>query len=285
MSVAHEETPLLVSASGATNTGNVRSQNEDSLLAEYPVFLVSDGMGGHEAGDVASAMVVECFRSFVGRDFVATHEVVDAIAHAQRIVSDLSEHRDRGAGATLTGVIATRDGAGQRAWLAINIGDSRTYLRDAVALRQVTVDHSLLQEALDATNADPAMVAGVVKKNVITRAIGDDVSSADYWLVPLVNGTRILACSDGLTGELTDSEMDAILQSFPSSEDAVIELVEGALDRAGRDNITAVVIDVLEGGQDYAGEVAAYAFDPHGSDEDDDGDTVTRPRSERRARG
>ena len=281
MSHPSEDNPLLLSISGATNRGNRRSQNEDSFIAEYPVFLVADGMGGHDAGDIASSTVIECFRPFVGRDSVSPEEIADTIDRAQRVVGQLARTKERGAGATLTGVIASRNGLGERTWIVVNMGDSRTYRIAADGLQQLTVDHSLQQEFLASGRPDAIEAASLVTRNVITRAIGDGVSHADFWALPFVNGERILVCSDGLTTEVTDDVVADILATYPSVEQTAVRLVDAALDNQGRDNVTVIVIEVLEGGRDAGwGPSDWYSFEARAVEDDGDTNTVPRERSD-----
>jgi PPM family protein phosphatase len=132
-------------------------------------------------------------------------------------------------------------------WLVFNIGDSRTYLLQGGELEQVTVDHSQVQELVD--SGVPHEVARTrVARNVITRAIGGGMPTAprtDQWLVPARPGDRVLVCSDGLSEELTDQLITAILQSFANAGEAAEQLVNAALDAGGRDNVTAVVVDAV----------------------------------------
>lgn len=271
--------PLVVSSSGATNRGHKRPHNEDSFIAEYPVFLVADGMGGHEAGDIASAIVIDCFRQFVGRESVTPSEIVEAVATAQSRVGDLSDSRNRGAGSTVTGAISSRDTNGDRTWVIVNLGDSRTYRASVTGVEQVTRDHSLQQELIARGEADSENVGAIAQRNVITKAVGDRVSIPDLWALPFVNGERILVCSDGLTTEVSDDEVERVLGSTDNAELAAGKLVAAALAHEGRDNVTVVVVDVIEGGLDRAYRPSRwYEFGVAAQDADDAEDTDTIPR-------
>jgi PPM family protein phosphatase len=239
--------PLQVSAGARTDRGRRRTVNEDAFLAEYPVFVVADGMGGHEAGDLAAAAVVDAFRPLVGRDDLAPAHVTEAVRAAHRTVAALASSTRRGAGSTLAGVVAVSHGDVRR-WLVINVGDSRVYRLLSNRLDQLTVDHSVAQELVEQGRLARDEVAEYRGRNVITRAVGDDQSEADYWLLPVVTGERLLVCSDGLSGELPDEALRAGLTLGGSTEQTAHTLVDHAVERGGRDNITAVVVDVLAGG-------------------------------------
>jgi protein phosphatase len=224
----------------ATHPGRVRRANEDAHLAEPPVFLVSDGMGGRAAGDVASAIVVDEFRGRVGAPAVETDWVTECIARAGRRIRRLS-----GAGATVTGA-AFVEHSGAAYWLAFNIGDSRIYRCADGRLAQVSVDHSYVQELIESGELDPAAARHHPRRNVITRAVGAGIQAGpDCWLLPGVEGDRLLLCSDGVTAELTDHLLGRILSEHLDPQRAADAVVRTAIGAGGRDNATAVVIDVL----------------------------------------
>lgn len=230
-----------------TDVGHKRVVNEDSLLAEHPVFIVADGMGGHEAGDLASAAVVDAFRELIGKTDVHPDEVVAAVARAQVSVEKISAGRARGAGSTLTGIVLVNE-ASHPAWLVLNVGDSRVYQLSEGELNRITHDHSLVQEMLDAGTLAPGEAADYVGRNVITRAIGAADGRADFWLHPVVTGERLLVCSDGLSGEISDEGLRAVLTMGGTIAATATELLTQALVQGGRDNISLVVVDVLSGG-------------------------------------
>ncbi|QLD10701.1 PP2C family protein-serine/threonine phosphatase [Microbacterium oleivorans] len=236
-----------VTSGSRTDPGRRRRVNEDALLAEYPVFLVADGMGGHEAGDRASAAVIDVFRVFAGRDDLRPEEVSDAVERAHSAVADIAAGTARGAGSTLSGVVAVHQD-GTRRWLIVNVGDSRVYRLLAERLEQLTIDHSVAQELVDAGRLAREEMATFEGRNVITRAIGGERSRADYWLIPIVTGERIVVCSDGLTGEISDEAIRAGLMMGGSPAGTAESLVAQALAHGGRDNISAIVLDVIAGG-------------------------------------
>lgn len=251
------EIPITVRAGAATDIGLRRRLNEDSYLARSPLFLVADGMGGYDAGEIASAAVITEFTALVDRASVSVDEVRDAFDRAQAQVRSLPAGAGAGAGTTLSGVAITElNGDGY--WLTINVGDSRTYrLADGV-LEQISVDHSYVQELIDHGELSPEEAWQDSRRNVVTRAIGaGSDTTPDFWLLPAEEGDRILVCSDGISGELEPDQIARVLRSEPSAQDAATRLVHEALLRGGRDNATAVVVDAVA----VAGRSGATARD------------------------
>lgn len=231
---------ITVASGTATDVGLVREVNEDSVVAGYPVFVVADGMGGYEAGDLASRLTVEQFAAGVGRTDLDRQWAQDRIADAA------DEVRPTGGGTTLTGIVATvYDGTPH--FLVLNVGDSRVYRRTAGALAQVSVDHSLVQEMVASGMIDAETARHHPERNIVTRAIGaDDDPVADFWLVPAVVGDRYLVCSDGLTGEVEPEALAELAGRDDGPQEVADSLVAAALAGGGRDNITVVVVDVLD---------------------------------------
>lgn len=244
----------------ATDVGRVRAANEDSYLADPPVFVVADGMGGHDRGDVASAIVVEEFARLASEGYDAEHgaEVVAATLHAvqERILAFDVEQRANGADADFsagtTAVIALlADSSSGPVWLLANVGDSRIYRFNEGELEQVSVDHSLVQELVDAGEISQAAAAVHPSRNVITRALGGSAlpggvsGEADYFLLPLAAAERLLLCSDGVSGMLADEQIGAILADHEDPRDAAEKVVAAAVAAGGHDNATAVVVDVV----------------------------------------
>lgn len=230
-------------ASG-TDRGLRREVNEDAFLAADPVFCVADGMGGHQAGEVASALCISALAAapqLAAGDRTATAAVVQQCLYA----ADDSIRAETGsqAGTTLSGVVVVEHLAAEH-WLVFNIGDARTYRLNSGGLAQLTVDHSEVQDLVDTGQISPAEAAVHPRRHVVTRALGaGDAAEADYWLVPIQDGDRILVCSDGLNGELSDEDIARILAAEAEPQAAVDELIAAALARGGRDNVTAVVVD------------------------------------------
>lgn len=255
---------VVLNVAALTDTGLKRTANEDSVLSSSPIFLVADGMGGHEAGDRASAAVVAAFQP-LGGTTVELGDVRDALSRAAADVEDISAQHRRGAGSTVTGV-ALVEHEGTPHWLVFNVGDSRVYRHHGNELTQLTIDHSLGQELVDAGELRAEDLQNFSQRNVITRAIGAPDSTADSWLLPVVDGERLLLCSDGLSGEVSDEGIRATLTMCGRPETAASALVRRALQAGGRDNVSVVVIDVVSGGartrgdDSTAGRVAASAL-------------------------
>jgi serine/threonine protein phosphatase PrpC len=235
------------SAGSATDIGRIRRLNEDASLVHPPVFLVADGMGGHTAGDVASRLAVEEFFQLAGRP-TATHDDIQRCV--ERTASRVRETVPGGrtAGTTVAGVaVAAHDG--EPYWLVFNVGDSRVYRLADGALEQVSVDHSVVQELVDAGRLSPQDAEHHPERHIITRAIGTGPApSPDYWLIPAGPADRMLVCTDGLTQELDDDAIRYLLMDQPDPQEAARGLVSAAVAAGGRDNVTAVVVDVTDGG-------------------------------------
>lgn len=224
----------------ATRRGAVRRVNEDSHLAEPPVFLVSDGMGGRAAGDVASAILAQEFRGRAGADAVGAEWVAECVARSARRIRRLA-----GAGATVAGLALTEH-SGAAYWLAFNIGDSRIYRAADGALTQISVDHSYVQELVEAGEITSVEARAHPRRNVITRAVGVGAQAEpDCWLLPGVEGDRLVLCSDGVTAELADEVLGEILAANLDPQRAADAVVAAVVAAGGRDDATAVVIDVL----------------------------------------
>lgn len=225
-----------------TDRGLHRRTNEDSLIADYPLFLVADGMGGHEAGDIASGRALDAFRPLIGRDSVSLDEVVEAFHDAVRLVSQI-EAEKTSAGTTISGVaVSDRDGVSH--WLVMNIGDSRTYRLREGELEQISVDHSAVQELIDAGRLAPADAERHPERHIITKAVGaGSRAEPDYWLIPASVGDRLLICSDGLSKELDADHISAALREESSPEIAATRLVDEALLAGGHDNVSVIVVD------------------------------------------
>lgn len=232
-----------------THPGHRRENNEDAYHARGAAYVVADGMGGYDAGEIASAAVVEAFGHHLDHggfgDFASVQE---ALLDADDRVTAIAATTSRGAGSTAAGAVLVSH-EGEPFWLVFNVGDSRVYRHVGSELEQITRDHSLGQEMVDSGQLQPGDLATFRERNVVTRAIGATDSLADSWLVPVVNGDRLLLCSDGLHGEVDDETIRAILTMNGRTDTVAKALVERALDNGGRDNITVIVIDVIAGGQ------------------------------------
>lgn len=238
----------------ATDVGRVRRVNEDSFLASPPVFVVADGMGGHAGGDVASAIVVEEFEGLAGAAYdprEGADVISAALERSQRRIHDYSARQQPQGGtrwyAGTTAVVAMLvQDKGHHKWLLANLGDSRIYRLAGGALEQVSVDHSVVQELIDRGEITVDEVESHPERHVVTRALGGpDLAEADYFLLPLPSVERLFLCSDGISGMIPDSEIEAILCELDDARDAADRLVAAAVAAGGRDNATAVVVDVV----------------------------------------
>jgi protein phosphatase len=147
------------------------------------------------------------------------------------------------AGTTLSGVVVVEQ-MGLPYWLVMNIGDSRTYRLSQGEFAQISVDHSEVQELVDSGDITSEQAAVHPRRHVVTRALGTgDETEADFWLLPIQEGDRIMVCSDGLNGELSDDHMFRILSTVAHPQDAVDALIQAALRSGGRDNVTVIVVD------------------------------------------
>lgn len=231
----------------ATDVGRERKVNEDSVLAAPPTFVVADGMGGHDAGDVASAMVVERFSRIGGTQHLSAEQVTVAIDEANEAIFRAgSMTTERSMGTTAVGLVLVENGPGH-SWVVFNVGDSRVYRLFEGQFEMLSVDHSYVQELVDAGHLEPADARSHPHRNVVTRALGvDQQVQTDLWVRLPVPGERFLLCSDGLTGEVEDDEIARVLATEPVADRAVANLVQMALDGGGRDNVTVIVVDVDE---------------------------------------
>ena len=227
-----------------TDRGLRRELNEDSFLAADPLFTVADGMGGHEAGEVASRECIEVLSNqrllSAGSREATASDLQQALRQADARIRELTNAR---AGTTVSGVVLVEERTVPY-WLVFNVGDSRTYRLSQGVFTQISVDHSEVQEMVDRglITAEEALVHP--RRHVVTRALGTGSDTeADFWLVPVEEGDRILVCSDGLSGELGDEQIHRVLSTLRHPQDAVDSLIQAALRSGGRDNVTVIVVD------------------------------------------
>ncbi len=240
--------PLMVVRAGAATDKGIRDRNEDAFVVASPVFAVADGMGGHTGGAEASALVVEELASLGHGAWLEAGEVLAAVERAAHRVADLAEGSAAAPGSTLSGVaLAEQDG--MPCWLVFNVGDSRTYRVQHGRLEQVTVDHTRVQEMVESGRITADEARTHAQRNVITRAIGAGSAGPtrmDWSLLVAGPDDRLLICSDGLTGELSEQLIAASLLEIADPQVAADVLVREAVEAGGRDNVTAVVVDVVE---------------------------------------
>ncbi|MFD6139292.1 PP2C family protein-serine/threonine phosphatase [Promicromonospora sp. NPDC060271] len=264
----------------ASHQGRRRTLNEDGYLATGRVFFVADGMGGHEAGEVASAEALAALSALTEVEQVEPALVEAYLELAQKRIRAIATESGNAPGTTLTGVLVD-EREDVPYWLFVNVGDSRTYMLSGGVLAQVSVDHSEVQELVDAGTITMDEARRHPRRNVITRALGaQEEVRADFRYIPVALHDRVLVCSDGLTGELTDDQITTILLEQPDPERAAAYLVDAAIQAGGRDNITVVVIDVT--GVDH--ETLGSSTAPRPGTEPDE-DTLPREEHEARSQG
>lgn len=230
-----------------SDVGLLRGHNEDSYLCRAPLFAVSDGMGGEAAGEVASSIAIHMLAKCAPSqpDDTALGAAVEA---ANAAVMDAPEKgRGRqGMGCTLTAALISHN------HMAIaHVGDSRIYVLHKGSMVRITHDHSYVEELVDAgaITADEARVHP--KRSVITRALGSDPNMyADHFMLEVEAGERVILCSDGLSSMVGDAEIEEICVTSPTPQECADALVSAALIEGGRDNVTVVVVDILDDGKE-----------------------------------
>ncbi len=231
----------------ASNRGLVRAVNEDSFFAVPPVFVVADGMGGHAAGDVASRLAVERFEHLTGSLTLNVNDSSDALVEANEAILRMVEgHPDMaGMGTTIAGLVVISAGGAEH-WQVFNVGDCRVYRLAEGRLAQLTVDHSEAEEMVLAGRISRLEARSYPRRNVVTRSLGTlPPPQVDSWVFPPSPPERFLVCSDGLTTELEDHEIEAALVAESEPQAAADRLVASAVEAGGRDNVTTVVVDGL----------------------------------------
>ena len=235
--------PLKLVAAGVTDVGRVRDGNEDDLLVDTRTSLVAvaDGMGGHRAGEVASATALEALRAAVANGQPIRDAI--AVANAAVVEKSTSDPELQGMGTTVTAGTLASGGT----LLVGHVGDSRAYLVRDGELSQVTKDHSLVEEMVREGELTPEQAEVHPQRSIITRALGIDPDvEVDVYPIELHAGDRILMCSDGLTTMVRPDEIAGILGREDDAEQAAQQLVDAANAAGGEDNVTALVVDVVE---------------------------------------
>lgn len=234
---------ITINAAGATDRGRVRPANEDAFAIAPPIYVVADGMGGHRGGEVAARLAVTTITLRESELAAADGDALAAaLREANRIILDAAGEDDalRGMATTCTAALVR----GRVARIA-HVGDSRGYLFRDGRLAQLTEDHSVVAQLVREGYLSPEEAAHHPRRNVILRALGHlpdlEVDSVE---VVLDAGDRILLCSDGLTNELDDGAIEAVLAVDADPQAAADRLVGLANSAGGADNVTVVVIDV-----------------------------------------
>jgi len=240
-------TPLSLRWGLHSDVGQVRQVNQDSAMANGRLFVVADGMGGHQGGEVASDIAAGHFRLLEAVPSV--EELASGVAAANEMIRARAsvDPNLTGMGTTLVALALTADVDGQIQLAAANVGDSRMYRMVDGALEQVSQDHSLVGELVRAGQLTPEEAREHPQRNVVTRALGvDDTVNVDSWVFPGQLGERYLLCSDGLVDEVVDPDIAAAMQSIDQPADVARALVDMANRAGGRDNVTVLVVDVVE---------------------------------------
>lgn len=242
---------IKINSFGKTDVGLMRTINQDSIfVSTQPIgklpnlFIVADGMGGHKAGDVASREAIERFVKYACTTHMSDPaNILDAgIISVNKDIFDMANSNRDYSGMGTTFVAASL--VENHVYIA-NVGDSRLYLigRD---IRQITRDHSLVEDMVRMGVLEREEARTHYKKNVITKAIGvadDKTSTPDIFEIEVENGDKLLLCSDGLTNMVEDYDIKKIVKDNDSIEDAVRELIRQANENGGKDNISAILIE------------------------------------------
>lgn len=227
-----------------TDVGNKRTFNEDSVgyyeEEDFGIFVIADGMGGHNAGEVASKIAIDTIIEYVinhKKDRSEEEILNEAILSANRKIyrESLLNESCNGMGTTLVGAFVRGNNL-----TMVNIGDSRGYILKDGQLVKVTKDHSLVQELLDNGTITNEEAKNHPNKNVITRALGTNpVVTADYYSLDIRGVSKILLCSDGLTNEVSEEDIFRVLQGYNGNQ--CMELINMSKKNGGRDNISIII--------------------------------------------
>ena len=246
-----------------TDAGRVRQSNEDFHWCSSWLLVVADGMGGHQAGEIASEITVSTIRNAcspapTGADetnLAHPHlpDLVKAVVDANSAIvrASLEDPDRQGMGTTVAALSLIADPTDPQTPFAlglVNVGDSRTYVLRQGRLRQVSKDHSFVQDLIDQGQITREEARYHPRRNIVTRALGIEPDvQVDSAKLPLIKGDRFLLCSDGLVDEIDDKHIEEILKQYEDPQPAADALVQAANDNGGRDNVTVIVADVLEG--------------------------------------
>jgi serine/threonine protein phosphatase PrpC len=260
-----------------TDTGRQRRRNEDRVFARPPVFVVADGMGGAQAGEVAARIAVEAFKAGLSGSGTAEERLASRAHEANRQIFDVAstQHDRAGMGTTLTA--AYLDGS---ELVIAHVGDSRAYLFRGGSLTRLTQDHSLVDELVRRGKLSEEEAAEHPQRSIITRALGPEPTvEVDTWTYPVRGGDVLLLCSDGLTSMVAEERVAEILGQSHELEEVAQGLIDEANRAGGRDNITVVLVrlEEVEAEIDGAGEHATLAVPAVGQRGTDDPASADAP--------
>ncbi len=238
---------MQLKSAAVTGPGRVRQVNQDRFIVlDNRLFVVADGMGGHRGGEVAAQLTVDTLNA--ARDVQSSDDLQSAILNANRTIFQhaADDPELSGMGTTVT-ALALFSEADEPLLSIANVGDSRTYRLTPAGFEQLTEDHSVVGELMREGRITAEEALQHRHRSVITRALGVE-PSVDVDIIEVIPtpGHRYLLCSDGLHGEVTDSAIASILRRFADPTEACEELMAAAITRGGRDNITAVIVDVID---------------------------------------
>jgi protein phosphatase len=242
----------------ATDIGRARGRNEDSYLAQEPLFAVADGMGGHRGGDVASSLAIAALRRAAESGDASWSRLIEEFQEANREVFERGNDQDdlHGMGTTLTAVCLTDTEA-----RIAHVGDSRAYLLRDGSLHLLTEDHTLVERMVQAGQLTRTEARQHPQRSILTRALGvEEDLPVDEVTLPLRAGDRLLLCTDGLTSMIDEDAIRDVLLGEPNSQGACEELIDAANKAGGDDNITVVLLDVEEVAQAATGQADATAL-------------------------
>ncbi len=249
---------LALAHAAATDIGLQRTTNEDAYLAQPPLFVVADGLGGHSAGEVASRLAVETLSTYAGDGHEA---LTQAVKEANRSVHEqaASDPELHGMGTTVTALLAA-DSSVQ----IVHVGDSRAYLLRDGDLRRLTQDHTLAERLAREGKITPDEADRHPQRSILERAVGVSPEvEVDVHAIDILPGDRLLLCTDGLTSMLSDSEIRTVLAEERDPSGAADRLVAEAVRAGGRDNVTTLVVDypgktgTLPGASEETGKTGA----------------------------
>ena len=234
-----------ISWGARSDVGLVREHNEDSFLLRTPLFAVCDGMGGHAAGEVASSIAVKV----IGEEAPNTADDVLLGAAIEAANQAVIEAPQKGIGKPGMGSTASAIFIKGNQMAVAHVGDSRIYLLHHGTLVRVTHDHSYVEELVDSGQITADEARNHPSRSVVTRALGSDPEMyADHFTLEVSDGDRIILCSDGLSSMILDDEIESIAVSNITPQNAADSLVSAALTAGGADNITVIVVDILDDG-------------------------------------
>tara|TARA_Y100000768_G_scaffold214382_1_gene161559 strand:+ start:97 stop:996 length:900 start_codon:yes stop_codon:yes gene_type:complete len=244
----NQSQPSVFKWGAATHVGNVRTSNQDKYGITSNLMAVADGMGGHNGGEVAAEIAVTTLTT--SSRLQSINEFAFLVQKAHHLIQARAQENINldGMGTTLCALSEINTQENSLRLGAVNVGDSRIYLFTNNVLHQISIDHSLVQELVDSGKISEIEAKVHPHRNVITRSLGHQpIIEVDAWEIDLIIGDRYLLCSDGLTNEISDTEIAEILTTKSDPQQAADQLIQSALEKEGLDNVTAIVADVISG--------------------------------------